>query len=87
MANSPTKSHSPRGATSAISRAAISRARGSLRFTAPGENLVFSNWRYLMCSGGSICVGTKRYGGFGSQAVNDSLENSSTFWYSSLICS
>ncbi len=87
MANSATKSHSPRGATSRIKRAAISRAWGSLRLMAPGENLGFSSWRYLMCSGGSICVGTNRYGGLGSQAVNDSLENSSTFWYISLTCS
>ena len=84
MANSATKSHSPSGATSATSRAAISRIAGSLRATAPGENFGFISWRYLMCSGGSIWVGTKRYGGSGSHAVNDSLENRSGFWYSSL---
>ena len=83
MANSATKSHHPAAAISAIIRRAISRDGSSARVTAPGENFGLSSWRYLMCSGGSICVGTKRYGGLGSHAVNDSLENRSAFWYMS----
>ena len=80
MANSATKSHSTRRAISAIIRRAMLPRGSSARATAPGENFGLSSWRYLMCSGGSICVGTKRYGGLGSHAVNDSLENRSTFW-------
>ena len=65
----------------------MARIDASARSAAPGEKRGSSSWRYLMCSGGSICVGTNRYGGSGSQAVNDSLEKRSTFWYSSLTAS
>ena len=42
-----------------------SASTASARSTAPGENRGLSSWRYLMCSGGSIWVGTKRYGRVG----------------------
>ena len=60
-----------------MSRRQTARAVGSMRSTAPGENHGFRIWRYLMCSGGSICVGMNRYAGSGSHGVNDSLEKSS----------
>ena len=60
-ANALTKSHSPCGAISATSRRQIFRAVGSTLFTAPGANHGLRIWRYLTCSGGSICVGTNRY--------------------------
>jgi hypothetical protein len=60
IAKSVITSHSPRGASSVTRRRATSWACGSIRFTAFGANQRLTSCRYLLCSGGSIWVGTKR---------------------------
>jgi hypothetical protein len=58
--NSVTKSHAPAGATSSTSLRHSARMAGSAASIARGENQGFTIRRYLMWSGASICVGTKR---------------------------
>ena len=55
-----TKSHSPTGLTSSTSRRQSARICGSAASIARGENHGLTIRRYLMWSGASICVGTKR---------------------------